>query len=84
MDIIGLLILLVLVIAAAGWTCQTSMEPFMGSSLAVPTTQSNARIWGDTKEFDMTMKPWFGYEPGRYGPGWGRTGCSRAPSCVDV
>ena len=56
----------------------------MGSSLAVPTTQSNARVWGDTKEFDMTMKPWFGYEPGRYGPGWGRTGCSRAPSCTDV
>ena len=21
------------------------------------------------------MTPWFGYEPGRYGPGWGRTGC---------
>jgi hypothetical protein len=23
---------------------------------------------------DMTMTPWFGYEPG-YGPGWGRRGC---------
>ena len=21
------------------------------------------------------MTPWFGYEPGYYGPGWGRTGC---------
>lgn len=28
------------------------------------------------------MRPWFGYEPGIYGPGWGRTGCSKAPSCI--
>lgn len=30
------------------------------------------------------MRPWFGYEPGIYGPGWGRTGCSKAPSCTKV
>jgi len=29
-----------------------------------------------------TMRPWFGYEPGFYGPGWGRTGCSNDKSCT--
>ena len=81
MDIFGLFILLVLVIAVFGWTCQTSLEPFADSP---SMTKTEDRVWGDTKEFDMKMKPWFGYEPGRYGPGWGRTGCSRAPSCTDV
>jgi len=81
MGIIGLLVLLVLIIAVFGWMCQTSLEPFMDSP---PMTKTEDRIWGDTKQFDMKMKPWFGYEPGRYGPGWGRTGCSRAPSCTDV
>ncbi len=81
MGIIGLLVLLVLIIAVFGWTCQTSLEPFMDSP---QMTKTEDRIWGDTKQFDMKMKPWFGYEPGRYGPGWGRTGCSRAPSCTDV
>jgi hypothetical protein len=35
---------------------------------------------------DMDMRPWFGYEPGRYGPGWGRKGCVAVPpsSCVMV
>lgn len=27
------------------------------------------------------MRPWFGYEPGLYGPGWGRKGCSTDASC---
>jgi hypothetical protein len=31
------------------------------------------------------MRPWFGYEPGRYGPGWGRKGCETvSPNCVMV
>jgi hypothetical protein len=81
MDIIGILVLLVLAIAVVGWTCQTSMEPFMDSQ---PKPQTEDRVWGDTQDYDMKMKPWFGYEPGQYGPGWGRTGCSRAPSCVNV
>jgi hypothetical protein len=25
---------------------------------------------------DVKMRPWFGYEPGLYGPGWGRNGCT--------
>ena len=83
MGIIGLLVLLVLLVMVFGWICQTSLEPFMGSEVQ-SQTQTEDRVWGDTNEFDMKMKPWFGYEPGRYGPGWGRTGCSRAPSCVDV
>jgi uncharacterized membrane protein YdcZ (DUF606 family) len=29
-----------------------------------------------------TMRPWFGYEPGIYGPGWGRTGCSNNKFCM--
>jgi len=35
---------------------------------------------------DMEMRPWFGYEPGRYGPGWGRKGCVQEPpaSCMMV
>jgi hypothetical protein len=34
---------------------------------------------------DVKMTPWFGYEPGRYGPGWGRKGCeSVSPNCVKV
>lgn len=34
---------------------------------------------------DVKMRPWFGYEPGRYGPGWGRKGCDTVPqSCVMV
>ena len=34
---------------------------------------------------DVKMTPWFGYEPGRYGPGWGRKGCeSVSPECVKV
>ena len=34
---------------------------------------------------DVKMTPWFGYEPGRYGPGWGRKGCeSVSPDCVMV
>ncbi len=83
MGVIGLLILLVLVIAVFGWTCQTSLEPFMNSESA-SQQQTEVRILGETEQYDMKMKPWFGYEPGRYGPGWGRTGCSRAPSCTDV
>lgn len=32
---------------------------------------------------DVKMRPWFGYEPGRYGPGWNRTGCLNVPNyCV--
>jgi hypothetical protein len=30
------------------------------------------------------MRPWFGYEPGMYGPGWGRTGCSKDKPCTTV
>ncbi len=30
------------------------------------------------------MRPWFGYEPGVYGPGWGRTGCSKDKPCTTV
>ena len=34
---------------------------------------------------DVKMTPWFGYEPGRYGPGWGRKGCNNvSPDCVKV
>ena len=34
---------------------------------------------------DISMRPWFGYEPGRYGPGWGRKGCVDVPSsCTKV
>ena len=34
---------------------------------------------------DVKMTPWFGYEPGRYGPGWGRKGCDTvSPDCVKV
>jgi hypothetical protein len=35
---------------------------------------------------DMEMRPWFGYEPGRYAPGWGRKGCEKVPpsSCMMV
>ena len=33
---------------------------------------------------DMKMRPWFGYEPGRYGPGWGRKGCTNMPSCTNM
>lgn len=33
---------------------------------------------------DMKMTPWFGYEPGLYGPGWGRKGCSTDKSCTKV
>ena len=35
---------------------------------------------------DVKMRPWFGYEPGRYGPGWGRKGCVNMPSesCIFV
>jgi hypothetical protein len=28
------------------------------------------------------MRPWFGYEPGLYGPGWGRNGCSTDKACM--
>jgi hypothetical protein len=28
------------------------------------------------------MRPWFGYEPGLYGPGWGRNGCSTNKFCM--
>lgn len=28
------------------------------------------------------MRPWFGYEPGLYGPGWGRKGCSNDKICM--
>ena len=28
------------------------------------------------------MRPWFGYEPGLYGPGWGRKGCSNDKFCM--
>jgi hypothetical protein len=28
------------------------------------------------------MRPWFGYEPGLYGPGWGRSGCSFNKVCM--
>lgn len=28
------------------------------------------------------MRPWFGYEPGLYGPGWGRKGCSSDKFCM--
>lgn len=31
---------------------------------------------------DMKMRPWFGYEPGYYGPGWGRKGCSDDKPCI--
>jgi hypothetical protein len=31
---------------------------------------------------DAKMRPWFGYEPGLYGPGWGRKGCSSDKSCM--
>jgi len=38
-----------------------------------------------TLEGFQGMRPWFGYEPGRYGPGWGRKGCDTVPSdCVFV
>jgi hypothetical protein len=33
---------------------------------------------------DVKMRPWFGYEPGIYGPGWGRKGCSNDLSCTKV
>jgi hypothetical protein len=35
---------------------------------------------------DVKMRPWFGYEPGRYGPGWSRKGCVNMPpeSCIFV
>ena len=34
---------------------------------------------------DVKMTPWFGYEPGRYGPGWGRKGCNNvSPDCIKV
>jgi hypothetical protein len=34
---------------------------------------------------DVKMTPWFGYEPGRYGPGWNRKGCNTvSPECVMV
>ena len=34
---------------------------------------------------DVKMTPWFGYAPGRYGPGWGRKGCNNvSPDCVTV
>lgn len=33
---------------------------------------------------DVKMRPWFGYEPGLYGPGWGRKGCSSDKSCTNV
>jgi hypothetical protein len=34
---------------------------------------------------DVKMTPWFGYEPGRYGPGWGRKGCNTvSPDCITV
>ncbi len=32
----------------------------------------------------FTMRPWFGYEPGLYGPGWGRNGCSDDKSCMKL
>jgi hypothetical protein len=28
------------------------------------------------------MRPWFGYEPGLYGPGWARNGCSNDKICM--
>lgn len=31
---------------------------------------------------DAKMRPWFGYEPGLYGPGWGRKGCSSDKFCM--
>ena len=31
---------------------------------------------------DSGMRPWFGYEPGLYGPGWGRKGCSSDKVCM--
>jgi hypothetical protein len=31
---------------------------------------------------DLKMRPWFGYEPGLYGPGWGRKGCSSDKFCM--
>jgi hypothetical protein len=33
---------------------------------------------------DMKMRPWFGYEPGYYGPGGGRKGCSDDIPCTKV
>jgi hypothetical protein len=33
---------------------------------------------------DVKMRPWFGYEPGLYGPGWGRKGCSSDLSCTKL
>lgn len=30
----------------------------------------------------VNMRPWFGYEPGVYGPGWGRKGCSTDRVCM--
>jgi len=76
MGIIELFIVLVVVIAVFGWTCQTSLEPFEGQP---------ATVQGDEQDYNMRMRPWFGYEPGRYGPGWGRKGCVNVPSqCVMV
>jgi hypothetical protein len=57
-----LFVLLVTIIVASWWTCQTSWEAFE----------------------DVRMRPWFGYEPGRYGPGWGRKECYDTPSCTKI
>lgn len=69
MDILGLFLLLVLLIIVFGWTCQTSMEAFEGQY---------ATVQGESVDYDLKMRPWFGYEPG-YGPGWGRKGCCNVP-----
>lgn len=41
------------------------------------TCKSSLEPFVDTK-----MTPWFGYEPGLYGPGWGRKGCTNNKFCM--
>jgi hypothetical protein len=41
------------------------------------TCKSSLEPFVDTK-----MTPWFGYEPGIYGPGWGRKTCSNNKFCM--
>jgi hypothetical protein len=62
------------------------MTPFIWTALVLLVI--GAMFWtcrSSLEPFeDVKMRPWFGYEPGIYGPGWGRKGCSSDLSCTKV